>query len=200
MCSPWADPTLGRSWGDPCGSCRGPWGRHLDRPRRALPTQVQSQLLLVWSKIPGWGVMTTGGWCSRTRSTAIPISSTYSATRRSPRFSSKATWTFATLALETSVKKSKVNKDAIFFSSDLQPAPSVGFNLTFVCPEGQVFQWTHPRNNINQSILFGNDSRFSITTGLRLRSSSQRANPTESLTLQTGELINASFVSFHSNM
>ena len=27
----------------------------------------------------------------------------------------------------------------IFNFSDLQPAPRVGFNLTFVCPEGQVF-------------------------------------------------------------
>ena len=51
------------------------------------------------------------------------------------------------------------------------------------------------------SLLISNnqsDSRFSITTGLRLPSLSQRANPTESLTLQTGELIIASFVSFHS--
>ena len=144
MCSPRADPTLGRSWGHTCGSCRGPWGRHLDRPRRAFPAQVQPQVLLVWSKSPGWDVMTTGGWSGRTRSRAIPISSTSSVTRRSPRFLSKATWTFATLALEIRVRNRKIDKEVIFFSSDLQPAPSVGFNLTFVCPEAQVFPSTHP--------------------------------------------------------
>ena len=32
------------------------------------------------------------------------------------------------------------NSTSILDISDLQPAPRVGFNLTFVCPEGQVFQ------------------------------------------------------------
>ena len=31
------------------------------------------------------------------------------------------------------------NPNLILDISDLQPAPRVGFNLTFVCPEGQVF-------------------------------------------------------------
>ena len=46
---------------------------------------------------------------------------------------------FATLALVIRVREKGESVDEMLSPPDLQPAPYVGFNLTFVCPEGEVF-------------------------------------------------------------
>ena len=83
----------------------------------------------------------------------------------------------------------------IWYLLDLQPAPNVGFNLTFICPEGQV-----SNNSRSRTILIFSMAtvdwikRFLTTTGLRPLLSWQHVKPMAPSTPQTGQRFPASFV------
>ena len=71
-----------------------------------------------------------------------------------------------TLALEKKVKK-YFYPNLTLNISDLQPAPRVGFNLTFVCPEGQVFNSQKSKVKQSPKKVFDHDwfaTPFVLTT------------------------------------
>ena len=98
------------------------------------------------------------------------------------------------LRLVTSDSEAKVQSHTeldicrkIYLLLDLQPAPPVGFNLTFVCPEGEVLRTFF---DLLKSAL-----RCSTMIGSQLRSSSPPANPTGFSILRTGRYSTVSSVS-----